>query len=80
MSTVSGAESTVLSLTISWNVNTSGEAPGSVGAVNEGLTVFAPISVTPSPAVWLQEKVKGSTSGSEDSEPSSATGAPSLTP
>src|SRR3989337_2357017 len=58
------------SSTVSWNVY----VPAAAG-VKDGVAVFAPVSATAGPVVWVQEYVSGSPSGSVDGVPSTATSA-----
>src|SRR5512146_354742 len=59
--TLAGEEETpALFVTTSWKINTACGCPKLMsGAVNEGLAVFAPLSTTGVPLVWVQANVSG---------------------
>jgi len=68
-STVSSSVPPRPSSTTTWKVS----VPVVDGALNDGVAVFAPVSVTAGPPVWLQAYVRVSPFGSLLSVPSSAT-------
>lgn len=76
--TVSVEERLPVSVTVSWKVSRAPVSP-TRGAVRVGVTVVAPLRVALGPAVWVQEKVSVSPSGSLDAVADRVTEAPSVT-